>query len=75
MLHAALTIAATEGEESSKVLFYVLGGALAVWAVLVSTLGIMRRETFPGSRGSLMAILVISAVLVVGAMASAVITG
>ena len=74
MLHAALTLAATEGEESSKLLFYVLGGALAAWAVLVATLGIMRHETFPGSRGALRAVMAISAVLMVCAMASAVIT-
>jgi len=74
VLHAALILAAIEGEESSKLLFYVLGGALAAWAVLVATLGIMRHETFPGSRGALRAVMAISAVLMVGAMASAVIT-
>ena len=32
MLHALITFAATEeGEESSKTLFYVFGGLLAVW--------------------------------------------
>ena len=35
----------------SKTLFYVLGGALAVWAVLVSAVGIARHATFPPDRG------------------------
>ena len=74
MLHAALTLAATEGEESSKLLFYVLGGALAAWAVLVAGLGIMRHETFPSSRGAFRGVLAISVVLMIGAMASAILT-
>ena len=31
--------------------FYVMGGALAVWAVLVSSVGIARHATFPPGRG------------------------
>ena len=59
--------------EPSKVAFYVAGGALAVWAVALSAIG-LRRPEFPGSnRGSQLVILV-SVVLVAAAMTSAVAT-
>jgi hypothetical protein len=74
MFHALLVFAATEGEEPSKTLFYVMGGALAAWAVLVSAVGITRHATFPPGRGAATGVILISALLVVGAMASAVIT-
>jgi hypothetical protein len=76
VLHALITFAATEeGEESSKALFYVFGGALAAWAVIVSAIGIRAHDTFPGSRGAFRGVLTISVVLILCAMASAVITG
>lgn len=74
MIHALILLAAAEGEATSKTLFYVLGGALVVWAVLVSAIGITRHASFPPNRGAAAAVLLISAVLMVGAMASAVIT-
>ena len=75
MLHALITFAATEeGEESSKTLFYVFGGLLAVWAVVVSAIGIRAHETFPPTRRR-RGVMAISVVLVLCAMASAVITG
>jgi hypothetical protein len=74
VLHALASLAAVEEEESSKTLFYVLGGALVAWALLVSVVGI-KRHTFPGSPGAARAVMAISALLVIGAMASAVITG
>ena len=53
MLHSLITFAADEdGEESSKALFYICGGALAVWAVIVSAIGIRAHETFPATRGA-----------------------
>ena len=52
--------------------FYVIGGALAVWALLVSFLGITRK-TFPGSGMAERAIGAISAVLVVGAIGAAIV--
>ena len=76
MLHALITFAASEeGEEGSKALFYVFGGALAAWAVIVSAIGIRAHETFPPSRGAARGVMAISVVLIVCAMASAVITG
>ena len=74
MLNALITFAATEGEESSKTLFYVCGGLLAVWAVVVSGIGIRAHETFPPSKGAARGVMAISVGLIVLAMASAVIT-
>lgn len=74
VLRDLLVFAATEGEETSKLPFYVLGGALAVWAVLVSAVGITRHETFPPSRGVASVVMLISTVLVVGAMGATILT-
>ena len=52
-----------------------MGGGLAAWAVLVSSVGIARHATFPPGRGLATLVLLISFVLVAGTMASAVITG
>jgi plastocyanin len=54
--------------------FHVLGGLLAVWALAVSALGV-RRENFPASRRSALAVGTISVVLTLAAISSAVITG
>ena len=78
MLHAAISILAAaeaEGEESSKTLFYVCGGLLAVFAVVISAIGISRHDSFPPSKGASRAVMGLAALLVVLAMASAVITG
>jgi hypothetical protein len=60
-------------EESSKVPFYIAGGALVLWALLVSSFGI-RRETFPASQGQARGVMAISVLLIAAAMATAVIT-
>ncbi|MDQ4047918.1 MAG: hypothetical protein M3131_00825, partial [Actinomycetota bacterium] len=54
--------------------FHVLGGLLALWALLVSFLGITR-ENFPASKATERAVAAISVVLVAGAIVSAAITG
>ena len=75
MLASLLTFAATEGgHESSKTPFYLIGGILAGWAVLVAAVGIMRHETFPPSAGAKTGVMAISAVLVVATMAASVLT-
>jgi hypothetical protein len=51
--------------------FHVLGGLLALWAVIVSFLGITR-EGFPGSKGVERAIAAISVILVALAIGSAI---
>ena len=76
MLAGLIAFAASEeGEESSKTLFYICGGLLAVWAVIVSAIGIRGHATFPPTPGAARGVMAISAVLIVAAMGSAVITG
>ena len=54
--------------------FHVFGGLLALWALLVSFLGITR-ENFPGSDRSMRLATGISVVLVLLAIASAIYAG
>jgi hypothetical protein len=57
--------------EPSKVAWFIAGGVLALWAVALSAIGLTRPD-FPGNaRGERLAILV-SVVLVIAAMTSAV---
>ena len=51
--------------------FYVAGGALAVWALIVSFLGITR-EDFPRTRGATRLVGAISIVLVLAAIGTAI---
>ena len=74
MLAALLTFAAeTAEEESSKTLFYVLGGAAAVWAIILFLVG-MRSHSFPGSPAAARVVGLISVLVVAAAMASAVLS-
>jgi uncharacterized cupredoxin-like copper-binding protein len=62
------------GAEKSKVPFYIAGGLLVAWALLVS-LGLgLRRPDFPGGLSGQRAVMAISVVLVLGAVSTAVIT-
>ena len=71
---ALLQLAAeTAEEEVSHTPFYVAGGALAVWAVLVATFGIMR-PSFPANTAGRAGVIVLTAVLVVGAGSTAILT-
>ena len=75
MLATLIAFAASEeGHESSKTLFYVCGGLLAVWALVVSAIGIKAHETFPPSQSATRGVMAISVVLILLAMASAIIT-
>jgi len=60
-------------EETSKLPFYIAGGVLVAWALLVSLFAI-RRETFPSSEGQSRGVMAISVLLIAAAMATAVIT-
>ena len=51
--------------------FYIVGGALAAWALIVSALGVMR-EDFPSTRAATRLVGAISIVLVIGAIGTAV---
>ena len=57
----------------SKVPFYIAGGLLAVWAVVLAINGI-RRPDFPGSKGGRRGVIGASLVLVLAAMSTAVLT-
>jgi len=54
--------------------FHVVGGLLAVWAVVVSFLGITR-EGFPNTDLAERIVSIVSVVLVIGAIGTAVYTG
>ena len=70
----ALQLTPVLAAEKSKVAFYIAGGVLVVWALTLS-LGIgMRRPGFPGSLAGQRAIMAVSAVLVIAALATAVLT-
>ena len=74
MLHALISFAASEGEEPSKTAFYIAGGLLAVYAVVIGFIGITR-DGFPAKKAQARGVMALSAVLVAAAMASAVLTG
>lgn len=70
MVHALLVLAA---DESSKTPFYLAGGLLVAWGVLVAAVGLQRAD-FPSSLSQQRAVIGVSLLLVAAAMASAVIT-
>jgi hypothetical protein len=72
MVHALLVLAA-EKAEPSKTAFYVVGGMLALWAVVLGFIG-LRSPEFPGSERGERGVIAISAVLVLAAMTAAVLT-
>ena len=75
MLATFLTFAAelVEEEEPSKALFYILGIALACWAVLLFAIG-MRSTSFPGSAGAQRGVIAISFLLVAATMTASIVT-
>ncbi len=60
--------------ETSKVPFYILGGALAVWAVILAGIGLSRPQ-FPGGARGERGVIGLTAVLVVLALGAAILTG
>jgi hypothetical protein len=76
MLHAltALVLAAEEHAEPSKTPFYIFGGLLTAWAVVLSGIG-MASATFPATVGAKRGVIGLTVLLVAAAMATAVITG
>ena len=74
-MHAAvLQLAPILGAEKSKVPFYIAGGALVVWALVVS-LGLgMRRPDFPPTKAGERGVIAVTVVLVLAAVGAAVIT-
>lgn len=69
MLHVVLPLAADTG---SKTAFYVAGGALACWAVLLGVIGITN-PSFPRGAGTARGVMLVSGLLMACAMAMAVV--
>ena len=65
-------LAAVEAE-TPKTAFYVIGGILASWAVLVAAVGITRHG-FPSTPTTRNAVMAITALLVAATLASSVLT-
>ena len=75
MLTELLTFAAEEAHHGDSTPFYIAGGALAVWAVLISALGIAKHETFPSGNSGKAGVMAISTLLVLATMITAVTSG
>ena len=74
MSSAALLLAAVEeGVEPSKTPFYLAGGLLVLFALLVAAFGVVRHD-FPSSRGAATGVMALGALLVLATMATAVLT-
>ena len=70
----AIQLAPMIGAEKSKVPFYIAGGALVVWALVLSSALGMRKPDFPGSATGERAVIAITALLVLAAASMAVVT-
>ncbi len=72
--HAVTLLAAATPHEKSKTAFYIAGGALAAWAVLVGVFGFTHPD-FPPTAGLARLLMAISLVLMLSAVSAAAITG
>jgi plastocyanin len=72
--NAVTLLAEATTHEKSKTAFYIAGGALAGWAVLVGVFGFTHPD-FPGSQTLARTVMAISLVLMLGAVSAAAITG
>jgi len=71
---ALLQMAPVLAAEKSHVPFYIAGGGLVVWALLISMAVGMRKAGFPSTDGQQRTVMAISAVLVLATLVSAVAT-
>ena len=63
----------TAADEPSKVPFFIIGGALAIYAVILATIGI-QRPSFASNRAGERGVIALTAVLVVLAIGTAIVT-
>lgn len=70
---ASILAAAGGVPAPSKTAFYVAGGVLVAWAILVSLLGITRPD-FPGRGAPARLAMLVTVVVVAGVMSTAVLT-
>jgi hypothetical protein len=74
-MHAAvLQLTPILGAEKSKVPFYIAGGALVVWALIVSVGLGMRKPDFPSTKAGQRGVIAVTVVLVLAAVSMAVAT-
>ncbi len=74
-MHAvAIQLAPIIGAEKSKVPFYIAGGALVLWALVLSVGLGMRKPGFPGGASGERAVIAVTVVLVLAAASMAVLT-
>jgi hypothetical protein len=74
-MHAvAIQLAPIIGAEKSKVPFYIAGGVLIVWAIVLSVGLGMRKPDFPGNATGERVVIAITVVLVLAAASMAVVT-
>jgi len=71
---AVLQLAPIVGAEKSKVPFYIAGGLLVAWALILSVVIGMRRPDFPGTKAAQRGVIAVTTVLVLGAVGTAVLT-
>ncbi|HEY7961833.1 MAG TPA: hypothetical protein VID29_07930 [Solirubrobacteraceae bacterium] len=74
MHSVALHLVPILGAEKSKTPFYIVGGALVVWAFVVSMGAGTRRPDFPSTLGGQRLVIAITALLVLATMGAAVAT-
>ena len=73
-LQAFITFAAEVGEEEkSQTLFYIVGGLAALYAVILSVIGITQHD-FPKTQGAARGVFALSTLIVVAVMATVVAT-
>jgi plastocyanin len=70
----ALAFISVLAAEKSKTPFYIAGGVLVAWALILSLALGLRRPAFPGNLIGERVVIAISVVLVLGAVSSAVVT-
>ncbi len=70
----ALQLAPVLAAEKSKVPFYIAGGLLVAWALVLSLVIGARRADFPSNLGQQRAVIAVTAVLVLAAVSMAVVT-
>lgn len=71
-LQAFITLAAETAEkEESETLFYIVGGLAALYAVIISVIGITQHD-FPRTQGAARAVFALSTLVVLAVMASTV---
>ena len=68
-----LTTVAIIASEPSKTPFYIVGGALAIWAVVLAGIGLLQPE-FPYNARGQRGVIALSTVLIVAAILAAVLT-